>query len=88
MDNIGGRDNYVLFEFSVPVVVNQAFLDSLGADSDVSVWIGTKTDPFNNHLTLSDALLDSLGHGGQRHDRHRASRWANINAARSPATCS
>ena len=27
----------------------------------MTVWIGTKTDPFNNHLTLSDAVLASLG---------------------------
>ena len=61
VDNIGGRNNYVLFEFSAPVVVDQAFLDIIGADSDMSAWIGTKTDPINNHLTLSDALLSSLG---------------------------
>ena len=34
VDNSGGRNNYVLFEFSAPVVVNHAFLDSIGADSD------------------------------------------------------
>jgi hypothetical protein len=31
------------------------------ADSDISVWIGTKTNPFNNHQTLSDSFLSSLG---------------------------
>ena len=67
VDNLGGRNNYVLFEFSAPVVVDQAYLDIIGADSDMSAWIGTKPDPINNHLTLSDALLsygvreDNLG---------------------------
>jgi hypothetical protein len=82
VDNQGGRNNYVLFEFSVPVVIDQVFLDSIGADSDISVWIGTKTDPFNNHITLSDAVLTSLG---AREDNNMtgtvASRWANINSA-------
>ena len=71
----------MLFEFSVPVVIDQAFLDSIGADSDISVWIGTKTDPFTNHITLSDAVLTSLG---AREDNNATSsvtsRWANINS--------
>ena len=82
VDNQGGRNNYVLFEFSVPVVIDQVFLDSIGADSDISVWIGTKTDPFTNHITLSDAVLTSLG---AREDNNATgtvtSRWANINSA-------
>ncbi len=79
VDNLGGRNNYLLFEFSAPVVVDRAFLDIIGADSDLSAWIGTKTDPINNHLTLSDALLISLG---SREDNagSAAARWANINA--------
>ena len=57
VDNIG-RDNYVLFEFSETVVVDSAFLGYVVDDSDLRIWIGTKTDPFNNHQTLSDAVLD------------------------------
>jgi hypothetical protein len=79
VDNIGGRDNYVLFEFAQPVVVNQAFLDAIGADSDISVWIGTKTDPFSNHLTLSDALLGTLTTEDNT-TTSTAARWADINA--------
>jgi hypothetical protein len=45
------------------------------------VWIGTKPDPFNNHITLSDAFLTSLG---AREDNNTTSRvsspWANINS--------
>jgi len=81
VDNIGGRNNFVLFEFSSPVVVDQVFLDSIGADSDMTVWIGTKNDPFNNHLTLSNALLSSLA---LQEDNNTSasvtSRWANVNA--------
>jgi uncharacterized repeat protein (TIGR01451 family) len=82
VDNQGGRRDYVLFEFSSPVVIDQVFLDSIGADSDVSVWIGTKSNPFNNHITLSDAVLSSLG---AREDNNTSStgstRWANINGS-------
>jgi hypothetical protein len=81
VDNLGGRNNYVLFEFSQPVVVNQVFLDAIGADSDISVWIGTAADPFNNHLTLSDAVLSSLGFTEvNATDNDESSRWADINA--------
>ena len=73
----------MLFEFSKPVIVNQAFLDAIGADSDITVWIGTKTDPFNNHLTLSDALLSSLT---KKDDdtSSTAPRWATFNASGTP----
>ncbi len=78
VDNMGGRDNYVLFEFSQPVTVSQAFLDYVGADSDITVWIGTKNDPYNNHLTLSDALLATLLK--EDDDTTSAdSRWAQFN---------
>jgi hypothetical protein len=82
-DNIGGRNNYVLFEFSQSVEVNRAFLDSVGADSDVSVWIGTKTNPYTSHLTLSDALLSSLAkEDNATPDTSSVSRWADFNAAK------
>jgi hypothetical protein len=80
VDN-AGRLNYVLFEFTTPVVVNRALLDSIGADSDISVWIGTKTNPFTNHLTLSDSLLNSLGTYETNSSTTTVdSRWADINA--------
>jgi hypothetical protein len=80
VDNMGGRDNYVLFEFSQPVVFDKAFLDYVGADSDVSIWIGTKTDPFNNHQTLSDALLAGFTKQTNLTDSADA-RWADANDA-------
>ncbi|VTR96973.1 Serine-aspartate repeat-containing protein F OS=Candidatus Accumulibacter sp. BA-93 GN=sdrF PE=4 SV=1: Cna_B: Cna_B: Cna_B: Cna_B: Cna_B: Cna_B: Cna_B: Cna_B: Cna_B: Cna_B: Cna_B: Cna_B: Cna_B: Cna_B: Cna_B: Cna_B [Gemmata massiliana] len=79
VDN-SGRDNYVLFEFSENVVIDSAFLGYVVGDSDLTVWIGTKTGAFNSHLTLSDSVLASLGFtevnlGGS------STRTANLNAA-------
>ncbi|MDZ4801854.1 MAG: SdrD B-like domain-containing protein [Bryobacteraceae bacterium] len=81
VDNVGTRTNYVMLEFSSPVIVNRAFLDSVSSDSDITVWVGTKTDPYNNHLTLSDALLSSLT---MEEDTTTltTSRWAEFNGAR------
>ncbi|TPW11373.1 MAG: conserved repeat protein, partial [Acidimicrobiaceae bacterium] len=80
VDNIGDRLNYVLFEFSKPVIVTRAFLDSLGSDSDATIWIGTKTDPFANHVTLSDALLASLGAPQTSAASGSTDRWATFNS--------
>ena len=56
--------------------------DAIAGDSDIiSVWIGTKTNPFTSHITLSDAVLTSLGAREDNNTTSRASsRWANINA--------
>ena len=80
VDNMGGRNNYILFEFNAPVLIDQAFLDYVGADSDISVWVGTKVDPFNNHLALSDALLGTLA-TEQNETTSADARWANVNGA-------
>ncbi|MBD2625791.1 SdrD B-like domain-containing protein [Trichormus variabilis] len=76
VDNGGGRDNYVLFQFSEAVVVDSAYLQYVVTDSDTSVWIGN----FNNTITtLSDSVLNSFGFTevnlGSGSDR-----WADINA--------
>jgi hypothetical protein len=80
LDNLGGRNNYVLFEFSTPVVVDRVYLDIIGADSDISAWVGSKTDPINNHNTLSDAFLGGLGAREDNTTTSTTPRWANINA--------
>lgn len=80
VDNIGDRKNYVLFEFDGPVVVDRVFLDSVTNDSDITVWIGTAADPYNNHLTLSDALLSAFAPNEENSAADGASRWADINA--------
>jgi hypothetical protein len=81
VDNVGDRQNYVLFEFNQPVVFDQAYLNSVLNDSDITVWIGNANNPYSNHLTLSDALLASFG-GSETNDTSSSSaRWANVNAA-------
>jgi hypothetical protein len=70
----------VLFEFSTPVVVNRVYLGYLGDDSDASIWIGTKNNPFQNHLALSDALLNDLADESNSYSGSSSSRWADINA--------
>lgn len=79
VDNVD-RDNYVLFEFSQPVVINRAFLGYVVNDSDVSLWVGSFADPFNNHLTLSDSVLGSFGLSEQNLAYDAATRWADLNA--------
>jgi len=79
VDNIG-RDNYVLFEFSEKVVVGSAFLGVVVDDSDLTAWIGTKTDPFTNHQTLSDAFLASLGFTESNLTAATIPRTADLNA--------
>jgi hypothetical protein len=80
VDNIGGNRDYVMFEFSAPIVVTQAFLDYVyNGDSDMSVWIGTKTNPIANHNTLSDAFLTSLGTREDNDTDLSTSRWAVFN---------
>src|SRR5262245_23567356 len=59
VDNIG-RDNYVLFEFSQPVVLNTVSVGYVVKDSDMTIKIGTFTDPYNNHLTPSDGMLNGM----------------------------
>lgn len=80
VDNIGDRKNYVLFEFDSPVVVDRVFLDSIGADSDITVWIGNAQDPYNNHLNLSDALLTGFAPSEDNDTTDTAARWANVNS--------
>jgi len=79
VDNLDGTDNFVLFEFSRPVIVNRAYLGYVVSDSDLTAWIGTANNPFNNHLTLSDALLS--GFTAEDNFTSDASvRWADLNA--------
>lgn len=81
VDNIGNRRDYILFEFDQDVVVDEAYLNAIGNDSDISVWIGSSIDPYNNHLTLSDSLLNSLEASEENATTSSGARWADINAA-------
>ncbi len=77
VDNID-KNNYVLFEFSTPVVLTRAFLDAIVTDSDISIWFGTLADPFNNHTTLSDAVLSGML-TEQNETGSSSARWASFN---------
>ena len=78
VDN-SGRNNYVLLEFSAPIVVTQAFLDYVGADSDVQVWVGTFNNPFANHLSLNDSVLGTFGLTESSDTASADARWALFN---------
>ncbi len=79
VDNIDG-DNYVLFEFSEPIVLKQAELGYVVSDSDLTVWIGNFNNPFNNHLTLSDAVLGNFSHTEENLTDSSSTRTADLNS--------
>ncbi|NEO29120.1 MAG: hypothetical protein F6K36_01395 [Symploca sp. SIO3C6] len=78
VDNVY-RDNFVLFEFSESVVVDRTFLDAVGDDSDITVWVGTTDDPFHSHNILSDSFLNDLDFVEDNNTHSSYSRWADIN---------
>jgi hypothetical protein len=80
VDNVD-QVNYILFEFSQPVIVNRAYLGYVVGDSDLSAWIGTASNPYVNHLNLSDALLTGFGAREDNDTTLTTTRWADINAA-------
>jgi hypothetical protein len=61
VDNVGGRDNFVLFAFDQSVAVDSAFLGYVVGDSDLRAWIGTLANAFASPPSLSDATLTGLG---------------------------
>ena len=71
----GGSIDYILFEFDQDITVDKAFLDYVGHDSDISIWIGDRDGA--DITNLSGNLLNSFtkeNNFGGRHDR-----WANFN---------
>ncbi|HRD93463.1 MAG TPA: SdrD B-like domain-containing protein, partial [Accumulibacter sp.] len=81
VDNTGGRDNYVLFEFDQNVVVDSAFLGYVVNDSDIQVWIGTRANAYTNHdALLSDADLAALGFTELNSTTLSTTRLADLNA--------
>ncbi|MBD2490065.1 SdrD B-like domain-containing protein, partial [Aulosira sp. FACHB-615] len=79
VDNVGGRDNYVLFQFSEAVVLDQAYLQYVIKDSDISVWIGNFSSP---PTTLSDSILNSFGFYEANVTTSTSDRWADVNAGK------
>ncbi|HWI67890.1 MAG TPA: hypothetical protein VNS88_05890, partial [Nitrospiraceae bacterium] len=79
--NLNGYRDYVLFEFSAPIIIDQVYLDFVVNDSDMAAWYGTKTDPINNHNTLSDSFLSGLGTREDNDTTSTSPRWADINSS-------
>jgi hypothetical protein len=77
VDN-SGANNYLLFEFSQPVAIDKAYLGWVSGDSDLQIWLGTFPDPYNNHLTLSDAVLASFSYS-ETNAGGSTARWAQFN---------
>ena len=77
VDN-GTSLDYVLFEFDQDVVLDRAFLNYVGYDSDISVWIGDRNGADISHLDGS--LLNSFTQ--ENNFTHSSySRWADVNAS-------
>ena len=82
VDNIGGYHDYLMFEFSSPIIVDQVYLNYVyNGDSDMAIWIGTKTNPYTTHNTLSDSFLTGLGYQENNDTTLTTSRWANVNSS-------
>ncbi len=79
VDNIGGRDNYVVFQFSESVVLDRAYLQSVICDSDISLWIGNSSGPITS---MSDSFLSGLGFNEVNDTTSSSDRWADVNAGR------
>ena len=71
----------MLFEFSAPVMIDKAYLDFVGMTVICRPGIGTKTDPINNHNTLSDSFLSGLGTREDNDTTSTSPRWADINSS-------
>ncbi len=77
VDNSWSTD-YILFEFDQDVTVDKAFLDYVGWDSDMSIWIGDRDGADISHL--NDSLLDSFTKENN-FTHHGRDRWADFNDA-------
>ncbi len=80
VDNVGGQNNYVVFEFDQTVVLDDAFLGYVVGDSDLQLWIGNFANAYNNHLTLSDPVLSGMGFSEINTTTLTGARTANLNA--------
>ncbi|OZH55680.1 hypothetical protein AFK68_03070, partial [Hydrocoleum sp. CS-953] len=77
VDN-GTQVDYLLFEFDQDVTVDKAFLEYVGHDSDISIWIGDSNGA--EISSLSDSLLSS--YVKENNFTHSSSsRWADFNSA-------
>ncbi len=77
VDNVGNRKDYLLLEFSQPIVVPVAYLNSISTDSDMRVWFGNG----GSLVSLSDATLASFTQAANGGNAASSSRTANLSAS-------
>jgi len=80
VDNLGGRDNYVMFTFNQTVTLDSAYLGYVVGDSDIQVWIGNFAGAFNTPLSLSSSVLSSMGFTEINATGSTGARLADLNA--------
>ncbi len=77
IDNVGGRDNFIVLQFSQAVTVDKAYLGYVVGDSDFQVWIGNSASTIT---TMSNSVLSGLGFTEVNRTTETTARWADINA--------
>ena len=77
IDNVGGRDNYIVLQFSQAVTVDKAYLGYVVGDSDIQIWIGNSASTIT---TMSNGVLAGLGFTEVNSTTLTTARWADINA--------
>ncbi len=77
IDNTGNRDNYILFQFSQTVHVEQVDIGYVVNDSDFTLWAGSSA---TNLTTLSDLVLNGMGYFEENTTTLTTARTAAVNA--------
>ena len=77
IDNVGTRKDYLLLEFSQPIVVPVAYLRSIFNDSDMRVWFGNG----GSVPVLSDAVLSSFSSAANGGNASSSTRTASFGSA-------
>jgi hypothetical protein len=79
VDNVGGRNNYIVFRFDQKVVLDKAYLGYVVGDSDLTAWIGNVSGAYTTGPTLSDSLLAGMARE-ENWTSLTTARWAHLNA--------
>ena len=77
IDNVGGYNNYIVYQFSQDVTVDKLFLGYVVNDSDLRIWIGSSDNPITN---MSDAILNGMDFTEVDWTSDTGTRYADLNA--------
>ena len=77
IDNTGNKDNYILFQFSQIVSIEQVGIGYVVNDSDFTLWAGSSASTLS---TLSDSVLNGMGYFEQNTTTLTTARTAAVNA--------